>query len=933
MSFPHLKLAAGLGPLVLAVVAWSAPVEWPASSPEAEGLDRAALESLHSELAAGGHGYVDGLLVIRHGRVVFERSYAHDYDRLFVGKDQRRGPYNYYDPDWHPYYKRGRLHTLQSVSKSITSALIGMAIRRGEIPGVDARVLPYLAGFRLPADPRWSAMTLRHLLTMTSGIRWDETTVTYTDPANSCAAMEASPDWVQFVLDQPMAEEPGRTFVYNSGVTQLIAQVLRQATRRMPDDYAAEHLFRPLGIDSYYWKRTPTGLADAEGGLYLTARDLARIGQLYLKDGVWDGQRLLPESWVRDSTAPAVISPAEPGQERDYGYQWWSLPYGPRAARAFAAIGYGGQMLVGVPEHELLVVLTGWNIYDRPPVSSRFALERVLAAVRAPTPPGTAPGPPADLILDGVAVYTMDAARPWAEAVAVRDGRIVFVGTSRDAQAWTGPGTRVVSLEGRMVLPAFHDAHVHPVSGGVELAQCNLNDLPTADAVLEKVRTCAAALPKDAWVVGGGWALPVFPGGLARKEPLDEATSGRPAFLSSADGHSAWVNSRALAVAGVDARTADPANGRIERDAAGQPVGTLREAAVDLVDRHVPPPTPALRLEGLRLALSKLNAFGVTAVQEADASREYLETYREAERAGALTVRVTAALHTDDEHGPEQVDDLVRLRAEFAGARLRPLAAKIFADGVIEGRTAAMIEPYLDRPGFRGEPNLSRERLTALVARLAKDGFNVHVHAIGDRAVRETLDAMEAGAPAATRAALRFQIAHAQLIRPEDVPRFRRLGIIANFQPLWAYADSYMKDLTWPALRPGLWPCMYPIRSLVRSGAVVAFGSDWSVSSQNPLEGIQVAVTRQSPDEAPVEVMQPDEVIDLPEALAAYTTGAAYAMGLEGETGSIEVGKRADLVVLAENLFEVAPRRIGKTRVLLTLLDGRPVYEDAALNR
>jgi predicted amidohydrolase YtcJ len=484
-----------------------------------------------------------------------------------------------------------------------------------------------------------------------------------------------------------------------------------------------------------------------------------------------------------------------------------------------------------------------------------------------------------------------------------------------------------------MLLPGFHDAHVHPVSGGVELAQCNLNDLATASAVVLKVKTCAVALPKDAWVLGGGWALPVFPGGLARKETLDEAAGGRPAYLTAADGHSAWVNSKALALVGVDARTADPPNGRIERDGRGEPVGTLREAAMDLVGRHVPPPTPAVRLEGLRLALAKLNGFGVTAVQEASASRAYLETYRQAEKAGALSVRVTAALTTDDQRGPEQVDELVRLRTELASPRVRPVAAKIFADGVIEGRTAAMIEPYLDRPGFRGEPNLSRERLTALVRRLAGEGFNVHVHAIGDRAIRETLDAMEAGAPGADEAGLRFQIAHAQLIRPEDVPRFRRLGVIANFQPLWAYADSYMKDLTWPALRKELWPHMYPIRSLVRSGAVVAFGSDWSVSSQNPLEGIQVAVTRQSPDEAASEVMRPEQTIDLPEALAAYTLGAAYAMGLENETGSIEVGKRADLVVLAENLFEVPARRLGRTRVLLTLLDGRPVYEDPALGR
>jgi predicted amidohydrolase YtcJ len=541
-----------------------------------------------------------------------------------------------------------------------------------------------------------------------------------------------------------------------------------------------------------------------------------------------------------------------------------------------------------------------------------------------------AANPPADLLLTGADVYTMDPARSWAEAVAVRDGRIVFVGTARDAATWRGPQTRVVDLSGRMVIPGFHDAHVHPVSGGVELAQCDLNNLAAGAAVLAKVRECASALPADQWVVGGGFALPAFPGGVAKKEALDEVTGGRPAYLSSADGHSVWVNTRALALAGVDARTRDPENGRIERDDKGEPVGTLREAAMGLVGRHVPQPTAAKRLEGLRLALGQLNAAGVTAVQEASASPAYLETYRDAEKSGALTARVTVSLGTDDGRGPEQVDDLVRLRAEFTGVRVRPVAAKIFADGVIEGRTAAMIEPYLDRPGFRGEPNLSRDKLTALVRRLAAEGFNVHVHAIGDRAIRETLDAMEAARPDAGGRDLRFQIAHAQLIRPEDVPRFRRLGVIANFQPLWAYADSYMKDLTWPALSRELWAYLYPMRSLVRSGAVVAFGSDWSVSSLKPLEGIQVALTRQSPDEQPSEVMQPEEAIDLPEALAAYTIGAAYAMGLEKETGSIEVGKRADLAVLEQNLFEVPARRLGKTRVLMTLLDGEPVYEDSS---
>lgn len=358
--------------------------EWAASSPEAEGLNGAALAALDAEFAAGTRGQVTGMLVVRHGKVVFDKSYRHDFDRLFEGRDPARGPYNYYDPDWHPYYQHGPLHTMQSVSKSVTSALIGIAIGRGELPGVDTKLMPYYAGdFRLPdADPRRADLTLRHLLTMTAGIKWDESTVTYTDPANSCAGMEKSDDWIQFVLDQPMADTPGTRFVYNSGATELLSQLLKKATGKQADEYAAEHLFAPLGITTTYWKRTPKGLSDTEGGLYLTARDLAKIGYLYLHDGVWDGRRLLPEGWVNASTTPLVDT--RPGQPRSrkYGYQWWVLPYGDGSQHAYAALGYGGQRLIVVPEHDLIAVFTGWNIYEHAEFTPYDALDLVLAAVK-----------------------------------------------------------------------------------------------------------------------------------------------------------------------------------------------------------------------------------------------------------------------------------------------------------------------------------------------------------------------------------------------------------------------------------------------------------------------------------------------------------------------------------------------------------------------
>ncbi|MFN8061916.1 MAG: serine hydrolase [Vicinamibacterales bacterium] len=358
---------------------------WRTSTPEAQGLDGAALAALDAEFAAGAHGYIDGMLVVRNGRIVYEKGYAHDYATLFQGRDPLRGPYNYYDPEWHPYHGGPDLHTMQSVSKSVTSALVGIAIGRKELPGVETKVLPLLGEFRPPKDAGWAAITLEHVLTMTTGIKWDESTVTYTDPANSCAGMEKSHDWVQFVLDQPLADAPGSKFVYNSGNTELLSYLIHHASGQPADEYANAHLFAPLGIEHYFWKRTPTGLADTEGGLYLAPRDLAKLGYLYLHDGVWDGRRVVPEGWVAASTRPLVGTSIGGARERRYGYQFWLLPHGDRTSErfAYAAIGYGGQLLIVVPEAQIVAVFTGWNIYDKPTLSPYLALDRVLGALRA----------------------------------------------------------------------------------------------------------------------------------------------------------------------------------------------------------------------------------------------------------------------------------------------------------------------------------------------------------------------------------------------------------------------------------------------------------------------------------------------------------------------------------------------------------------------
>jgi hypothetical protein len=538
--------------------------------------------------------------------------------------------------------------------------------------------------------------------------------------------------------------------------------------------------------------------------------------------------------------------------------------------------------------------------------------------------------PTAELVFRGGVVYTVDAARSWAEAVAVRDGRIVYVGSETGLEAWIGEATEVVELAGRMLLPSFQDAHVHPLDAGLELGQCDLTGSADAAEVLERVGACAAGPLPGGWLVGTGWELPFFPDANPHRRLLDAVVGETPAFLWAADGHSAWASSKALELAGVDASTPDPESGRIERDADGAPSGTLRESATDLVAGLLPAPTVEEGVAALRRSEAVLLPFGITAVQDArvDGGAD-LEAYRAARRSGAWRLRTVAALRADPERGVEQVPELVALRDAFDGPDLHASTVKLFVDGVIEARTAFMLEPYSDRPGDRSAPTWPAHRLLPMVDALAGEGFSLHLHAIGDGAVRLALDALERARRGPLPAEVRLQVAHLEVIHPDDVPRFRRLAAAAGFQPLWAWADSYIRDLTWPGLGPERSQWIYPMGSVARSGAPLAFGSDWSVSSPDPLLGIEVALTRCDPElgpDEPCEPMQPGERLDLPTALAAYTIGAARANGLDAETGSIEVGKAADLVVLDGNPFEIPAAALSSVRVDRTVLAAETVY-------
>ena len=370
----------------------SAQTKWPTqgwaiAKPADVGVDATQLDAFSAEIAAGKHGYVDSMLVIRCGQIAFEKSFPHDYDKIY-GEQARKpgplnhdlnGPYNYFSANWHPFYKRGELHTMQSVTKTVTSVVFGVAMARKDFSeNLDEPILKYFDGMIVAnVDERKRRITLRHMLTMTAGFDWNEDGP-YNDPSNSADIMESKRDWVRYAIDLPMAHEPGARYQYSSGVSQLLSHIFKKATGQDIQDYAKKHLLSPLGID-FFWKRTPTGLSDTEGGLYLKARDLAKIGYLFLKNGQWNGKQLLKPEWVKASVAPS----STPGGGMKYGFQWWLLPHGENQDKlAWTGSGFGGQRLFVVPKQDLIVVYTGWSILS-PPLNGRTAFHRVTGAVSA----------------------------------------------------------------------------------------------------------------------------------------------------------------------------------------------------------------------------------------------------------------------------------------------------------------------------------------------------------------------------------------------------------------------------------------------------------------------------------------------------------------------------------------------------------------------
>ncbi len=546
-------------------------------------------------------------------------------------------------------------------------------------------------------------------------------------------------------------------------------------------------------------------------------------------------------------------------------------------------------------------------------------------------------GPKADLVLRGGRVYTVNSEAPWAEAVAIRKESLLAVGSDVEMDRFIGRETVVVELGGRLVLPGFIDGHIHFLNGSLLLEQVQLNEAQDLEEMKEIVRIYAQAHPDLPWIVGMGWIYTHIDGGhrLPTRQDLDDVVPERPVFLLAYDGHTGWVNSKALESAGIDRDSEPEGYGEIVKDPrTGQPTGTLKEeGAIQLVRRVIPRPSRGALLEALRNGMAYAHRFGITSMHTATgipAEEEFpgfpeedaLDLFAELAHNSELKLRVYAAMSVGKETTEEDLDRFAQLKARYEGPWLKAGAVKVFMDGVIETHTAAMLEPYTDRPGERGAPDFTQAEIDELIMDLDGRGFQIFTHAIGDRAVRMVLNAYQKAA--SSDAARRHRIEHIEVISEEDIPRFAEVGVLAAMQPYHASTDI---GGAWEkSVGPDRIERAFAWKSLRSAGARLVHGSDWPVVTIDPLVGIYAAVTRQDLDHRPDGGWIPAQRLTLEEAVSGYTLDAAYASYEEDIKGSLEVGKLADLVVLSHDLFKVPLGEIAEAEVLMTVLGGEAVY-------
>ena len=562
--------------------------------------------------------------------------------------------------------------------------------------------------------------------------------------------------------------------------------------------------------------------------------------------------------------------------------------------------------------------------------SLRFCIRLVLACLL--TAPFAVASPTADVIVVNAHVYTVNSQQPWAEAVAIKDGKILAVGDRKFVESHRGNATTTIDAKGRLVLPGFTDCHIHFMDGSLGLTRVDLNGASSVAEIQKRVKEYADSHPNEHWIQGMGWTYPTFkPSGLPDKKILDQVVPDRPVFLVAFDGHSSWANSKALAMAGIDRKTADPLNGKIVRDAGGEATGALKESAGDLIDAKIPKPTRAERLDALRKGIHEANRVGLVRVHSAGQDFEYLDLYDELRQHGELTLRFYVAYFLNPPGLTpgisKQIDDA---RRRYNDEWISGGVVKTMLDGVVEAHTAAMLAPYSDDPSQSGKLFWEPDSYKAAVAELDRRGYQVFTHAIGDKAVRLALDAYQNAEEVNQTKDARPRIEHIETISTPDIERFGKLGVVASMQPLHSYPDEDTLSI-WArnvgperVTRPWVW------RSIGLAGGLVAFGSDWPVVTLNPWRGVQTAVTRQTDEGEPVGGFVPQQRLSVADTIRAYTLGAAFAGRREKSEGSLEAGKVADLIVIDRDLFNIEPSEIGKTEVLLTIVGGKVVYESPA---
>ena len=527
-----------------------------------------------------------------------------------------------------------------------------------------------------------------------------------------------------------------------------------------------------------------------------------------------------------------------------------------------------------------------------------------------------------ELLIADAAVY-VDGRRAQA-SLAVCGGKIVYVGPRAGAEAWRGPRTEVIEAAGRMVLPGFRDMHIHSAFVGMFHSDCDLRHLTTEAEYIQTLERYARAHPEQSAIRGSGWLSMAFGPRGPHKHALDQIVSDRPVVLASTDGHTAWINSRAIElVRESDALDRDPDT--------GEPTGVVREIpAIQLIHTLLPPPSPSEIRERTEIFFTKLAHAGVTSIHDAALSDELVDLYARMDRADELPVRVSGAFLCEPGYGAAQVAGLVEQRRDVAGRRFTPRSAKIFLDGVVEAHSAFLSEPYADKPGDCGKSLWERAELEELVRALDHEGFQIHVHSIGDSSTRLALDVFAAARRRNGPRDNRHMIAHLELVSAEDRRRFAELGVIANFQPAWMYRDTHSDRQMEAHLGPARACQRFQMQSIVTAGARVVCGSDWPVGGDfvtlRPLDAIQIGVTRQEIGAPKSAVYMPEERVTLATLLDSYTRQAAFASFQETTTGKLEVGFDADLVLLDRDIFETPAEELSETQVLLTMVEGRTTY-------